>query len=195
MGSSGWRSRGYLPHFDSPEKLQLITFRLGDALPKHAIDQIVASIGALPEDRRKAEQQRRLQEWLDSGHGACYLRKPEIAGIVEDQLLLGDGSSYRLIEWTIMPNHVHALVEIEADVDMYVVVKRWKGPTAVLCNRLLGRKGTFWFPEYHDRFMRDEAHFRNTVRYIHLNPVKAGLCAHPADWPFGSARLRDWDVP
>ncbi|HWA82180.1 MAG TPA: transposase, partial [Fimbriimonadaceae bacterium] len=139
------------------------------------------------------EQQRRLQEWLDAGHGACHLRRPEIAAIVEDQLILEDSLSYRLIEWTIMPNHVHALVEIETEVDMFVVVKRWKGATAVSCNRLLGRNGRFWFPEYHDRFMRGEAHFRNTVRYIHMNPVKAGLCAHPVDWPFGSARFRDWD--
>ena len=192
MGSTGWRSRGYLPHFDSPEKIQMVTFHLADSLPEHAIEQIAAKLEDLPEGKRKIEQQRRLQEWLDSGYGACYLRRPEVAKIVEDQLLAGDGNSYRLIEWVIMPNHVHVLAEIEPAIEMWRVVKNWKGPTGVACNRVLDRTGTFWYREYHDRFMRDEGHFQNTVGYIHRNPVKAGLCSHPADWPFGSARLREW---
>jgi REP element-mobilizing transposase RayT len=44
--------------------------------------------------------------------------------------------------------------------------------------------------EYHDRFIRNEAHFRNAVQYIEENPVKAGLSRGAADWPFGSAQLR-----
>jgi hypothetical protein len=31
-----WHSRRYLPHFDSPETIQLVTFRLADSLPREA---------------------------------------------------------------------------------------------------------------------------------------------------------------
>lgn len=37
------------------------------------------------------------------------------------------------------------------------------------------------------RFIRNDDHFRNTVRYIGNNPVKAGLCKKPSEWPFSSA--------
>ena len=33
----------------------------------------------------------------------------------------------------------------------------------------------FWMSDYWDRFIRNEEHFNNTVRYILNNPVKAGL--------------------
>ncbi len=36
--AKGWHSRGYLPHFDSPEIVQFITFRLADSLPRSVVD-------------------------------------------------------------------------------------------------------------------------------------------------------------
>jgi hypothetical protein len=35
----GWHSRGYLPHLDTPDIIQSITFRLNDSLPKKVIDR------------------------------------------------------------------------------------------------------------------------------------------------------------
>ena len=36
MDHKGWHSRGYLPHFDSQDIVQFVTFRLADSLPKEA---------------------------------------------------------------------------------------------------------------------------------------------------------------
>ena len=36
----GWRSRGYLPHFDSPGAVQHIVFRLADALPARILQEV-----------------------------------------------------------------------------------------------------------------------------------------------------------
>jgi|GEM_PF-3878898 len=94
----------------------------------------------------KIEKQRRLQAWLDAGYGECQLRRPEIAGVVEAQLLAGDEHTYRLIEWTIMPNHVHALVEIEPAVEMWKVVKSWKGPTGCPVTASWGEPGSSGSP-------------------------------------------------
>lgn len=33
----GWHSRGYLPHFDSPERIQHVIFRTAGSLPKEAL--------------------------------------------------------------------------------------------------------------------------------------------------------------
>jgi putative transposase len=42
-------------------------------------------------------------------------------------------------------------------------------------------------PEYFDRYMRDDHQLAATQAYIEANPVKAGLCGEPSDWPYSSA--------
>ena len=44
--------------------------------------------------------------------------------------------------------------------------------------------------DYFDRFIRDLDHLYDCRAYIRNNPVKAGLCAKPEDWPFSSAGVR-----
>ena len=34
----GWYSRGYLPHCDEPGRVQFITYRLHDSMPKEVLD-------------------------------------------------------------------------------------------------------------------------------------------------------------
>ena len=36
----------------------------------------------------------------------------------------------------------------------------------------------------------DEAYVEDTCEYVFMNPVRAGLCDHPADWRWSGARLR-----
>src|SRR3981081_4088405 len=97
MDHKGWHSRGYLPHFDSQDVVQFVTFRLADSLPQEAVVKLRGA--ARPESLR--------DELLDQGWGACWLRSDSIARIVEDAFLVFDGERYRLHAWTIMPNHVH----------------------------------------------------------------------------------------
>jgi REP element-mobilizing transposase RayT len=191
MEPQGWRSRNYLPHLDNPDRIQVLTIRLADSIPKRAIEQIEAEVRGFPEEKRESEHRRRVEKWLDKGHGACWLRRPDCANVVEQALLAGDGVDYILIEWVIMPNHVHALVKLRDGYSLSDLFKTWKGPTALYCNRLVGRSGTFWFREYHDRFIRNEAHFTNAVAYIRQNPLKAGLCVEARAWPYGSARYAE----
>ena len=89
-----------------------------------------------------------------------------------------------------MPNHVHVLVEINAEYQLSQIVHSWKSFTAKEANRILGTSGRYWQPDYFDRFIRDDAHYVNAVAYIHQNPVKAKLVTKPEDWPYGSAASR-----
>jgi putative DNA methylase len=70
------------------------------------------------------------------------------------------------------------------------VVHSWKSFTAHAANRLLGRAQRFWAPEYFDRYMRDDTQLAGTRAYIEANPVKAGLCNDPTEWPYSSASFR-----
>ena len=177
---SGWHSRGFLPHFDSPDVPQFITFRLADSLPAGAGEAL----------RDAAHATVVLDDALDRGLGACWLGRPEMAAIVEDALLAFDGEHYRLIAWCVMPNHVHVLIEAIAGRRTGSVVGSWKRYTARQANSLLGRRGAFWQEDYWDRFVRDKNHLMATIDYIERNPVAAGLATATEDWRWSSARQR-----
>jgi REP element-mobilizing transposase RayT len=184
LGFRGWHSRGYLPHFDARGVLQMITYRLHDAMPASRRHEWAELLKIEDERARRIK----IEEYLDAGHGECHLRQQKIASVIQENLLRFDGIRYRLLAWVIMPNHVHTLIEIQ-ETPLATIVRSWKSYTANEANRLLGRAGTFWQPEYFDRYMRDQEHLAKAIRYIENNPVKARLVRLPAEWPFGSAHL------
>ncbi|MBS0540349.1 MAG: transposase, partial [Proteobacteria bacterium] len=117
------------------------------------------------------------------------LRRPDVAEVVEDAFLTFDGERYRLLAWTVMPNHVHVLFSPLPSFSLGTIVGSWKRYTARKSNELLGRTGIFWQADYWDRFIRNDEHFAATVGYIDNNPVKAGLADDARLWPWGSARF------
>jgi REP element-mobilizing transposase RayT len=188
-----WHHRGYLPHFDEAGVIQHVTFHWGDALAKGALERMQRLVDGLPEGDRHTELRRRIEQWLDIGHGSCPLRDPELADGVQKTLLHFDGERYELYAWAIMPNHVHALLACRPGYEMGKIVWGWKSFTGRLISSRLqggdgGRRGrTLWGREYFDRFIRGERHYGYVVRYIHENPVKARLVAKAEDWPWSSA--------
>ena len=161
----------------------MINFRLADALPSQFLEQLEQTV----EKEDDPERRKRIEAYLDAGHGSCILRDCRIGGLVEEALLHFDGKRYQMIEWVVMPNHVHTLVEIHPDSLLPDVLQSWKSFTAHEANRILDKSGKFWEEEYFDRYIRDAKHFENAVRYIRENPVTAGLVAKAEDWEFSSA--------
>lgn len=184
-----WRSRGYLPHFDQPHFVQSIMIRLGDALPTNLLLKWRCELAHLPAGTREIELRSRIEDHLDAGHGACLLLRPEIGRLVEDALLLFDGSRYRLLAWCVMPNHVHVVVEILPGWEVGPLAHAWKSDTGNEANKLLGRRGGFWQGDHSDRAVSDGFHLESALRYVEDNPVKAGLVPTPGAWPFSSARF------
>ena len=181
----GWHSRGYLPHFDSPETIQFVTFRLADSLPRAVIEALQAEADAV----------QRIDHELDGGFGACLLRRPEISELVQDALLHFDDDRYRLLAWCLMPNHVHVVIEILGNHSLSDIVRSWKSFTSRRANIQLGRSGPLWHADYFDRYIRDEEHLARTIEYVEQNPVKAGLSAASTEWLWSSARLRSTSKP
>ncbi len=130
---------------------------------------------------------RRIEQYVDAGHGACHLRDPRIARLVQEALLHFDAQRYRLLAWVVMPNHVHGLLETWEGFPLHAIVRLWKSFTAREATTLLNRRGAFWQVDYFDRYSRNEAHWQRVVAYIHENPVKAGLVGRAEEWVWGSA--------
>ena len=178
--SGGWRSRGYLPHFAGPGVQQVVSWHLADSLPADVAARLAASAD-------EAEIRKRYEAYLDAGHGACCLRDPWCAAVVQDALLHFDAERYRLLAWVVMPNHVHVLVEPLRGHSLAAIMQSWKRHTALLINRRLGRTGALWRREYWDRYIRDARHYAAAVAYVENNPVQAGLVETAMAWPWSSA--------
>jgi REP element-mobilizing transposase RayT len=177
--------RGYLPHYDGGPIMQFVTFRLADSLPQKVIDRY-----GLELERKlinEIEYHRKVDRFLDEGNGAVHLKNEAIARCIGETLHKFHGEKYKLYSWVIMPNHVHVLFTPNDGYTLAEIMHSIKSFTAKYANRVLGRSGRFWSPEYFDRYIRDRAHFDKTIAYIENNPVKAGLCESPEQWEFGSA--------
>lgn len=190
----GWHSRGYLPHLDAPGEIQALTFRLADALPAKVVTGWKNELDRQTDARERGEKLRKMiARYEDTGYGDCLLRIPACAGALQEALTHFDGIRYHLLEWCVMPNHVHVLIRCESGFPLGGIVKSWKTFTARRINEATGKKGSVWARDYHDRFIRDLDHLADSRAYIRNNPVKAGLCKKPEDWPWSSAAWRKPD--
>jgi REP element-mobilizing transposase RayT len=181
-----WYSRGYLPHFDDGISPQFVTMRLFDSLPQKVLDEWRGELKSLGNEG-EIERRKRIEKYLDLGYGSCFLREKKVAEMMQNSLLFHDGAKYKLIAWTIMPNHVHFLMTRFAGFEMEEIMHSIKSYTAHEANKILKRAGNFWQHESFDRFIRSAEHFANVVKYIERNPVKAGLCERKTDWIYSSA--------
>ena len=94
-GFRGWHQRDYLPHFDAP----FVTFQLPDSFPVTRRTEFETIL----KEPDNSVKRRKLEAWLDRGHGECWLRRWEVAEIVGKILLEADGRDYRMQAWVVMP--------------------------------------------------------------------------------------------
>ena len=84
----------------------------------------------------------------------------------------------------IMPDHVHAIIELGASQTLAKVLHSLKRFTAREINKHLSRDGKFWQSEYRDWGIRNTAALNRMIRYCYANPVRKGLVAAARDYPY-----------
>lgn len=161
MEHIGWTSRGRIPHCDAADLIQHITF---------------STVGEGDDTERE--------------FSVRLLDRPEAAFVVQNALLHFDGQRYGTWAWCVMSNHVHVVAQQSDGWPLASIVHSWKSFTANKINEIHGRKGAVWQRNYYDRYMRDNDQLMGAIHYVEQNPVKAGLVATAAEWPWSSARHR-----
>ena len=96
-------------------------------------------------------------------------------------------SGLEILGYCLMTNHVHLVAIPERDCTLQLVLGRTHGRYAQYANAQLAQQGHFWKNRFFSCAL-DESHLWVALRYIERNPVRAGMVAKPADWPWSSAR-------
>jgi putative transposase len=140
---------------------------------------------------------------------SCYRRLPLLASARAKNLfakILGvvrDRHGFALLGYVVMPEHIHLLISEPAKGTPSTVMQVLKQ----LVSRRLRRKPRknvssqqlrlpfrhahdflpqFWQPRFYDFNVWSQTKFVEKLQYMHMNPLKRKLVAHPRDWPWSS---------
>ena len=91
-----------------------------------------------------------------------------------------------VIAFCLMSNHYHLLVRSERGT-LSKAMKRIQSDYVRWFNRRHKRDGPLFRGRFKSRPVTSVAYFLVAIHYIDHNPVEAGLCDHPYDYPWGSA--------
>ena len=105
-----------------------------------------------------------------------------------------------VLAYCLMPNHYHLLIYIKAEHDFgRKVMMPFVTSYTKAINAQEKRVGPLFQGRFKSIHVDDEAYLLNLTRYIHRNPVDAGLVDRPQDWPYSSyldyVGLRDGSLP
>ena len=99
--------------------------------------------------------------------------------------------------WVVLPDHIHAVWTLPSGDDDFST--RWrliktffarglpKTEQLSRVRRADGERG-IWQRRFWEHAMRDDEDYAAHMDYVHFNPVKHGLVASPADWPYSTFR-------
>ncbi len=109
---------------------------------------------------------------------------------------------FKLIGYVIMPDHVHLILNpIECDISL--IMRKLKGKSAKLILdhlreqdqplnslelHIQDRSYAVWLKDFSSIDLSSHKFIRQKLGYIHMNPVRGGLCDHPAKWEWSSYR-------
>jgi putative transposase len=95
--------------------------------------------------------------------------------------------AWRCHSYCLMGNHYHLLVDTPNS-DLPEGMRDLNSAYATRFNTANESDGHVFQGRYHARTVRSDEHALQVARYIPLNPVRAGLCPAPEDWPWSSYR-------
>jgi putative transposase len=126
--------------------------------------------------------------------GKRGVRRTEIYASPGDYELFGSifGRVVERLEWRchtycLMPNHYHLLVETPAP-NLSAGMQRLNSTYAQWFNELYGLSGHVFERRFYSRLIESSYDLFELVRYIVLNPVRAGLGEEASDWAWSSYR-------
>jgi putative transposase len=88
--------------------------------------------------------------------------------------------------YVFMPDHWHALIAPAQNDTLPNMMDAVKVASMRRVNTRRDKRGPLWQPRYYDEVVWTVKQCRDSLHYMHLNPVVAGLVSRPEDWKWSS---------
>jgi putative transposase len=98
------------------------------------------------------------------------------------------------LAYCLMPNHFHLVVETPGG-ELSDAMKGLNGRYSLRFNRRYSREAHLFRNRFGAVAQESDDQLRWTLRYTVLNPVRAGLCGDPSQWPWSSYRASAGETP
>ena len=92
---------------------------------------------------------------------------------------------YRILAYCLMGNHLHLLMK-EGTEGLEQTFKRIGAKFVYWYNAKYQRTGHLFQDRFKSEVVEDERYLCTVIRYIHQNPLKAGICTKLEDYPYSS---------
>ncbi len=94
-------------------------------------------------------------------------------------------SGYKVFAYCLMSNHIHILLKVEKE-ELDLIMKRIAGSYVYWYNWKYHRVGHLFQDRFKSEPVEDDAYFLTVLRYIHQNPMKAGIVKGIDDYQYSS---------
>lgn len=92
----------------------------------------------------------------------------------------------RVFNYVVMPSHIHLMVEPIGQTPLDRIMHDFCLAVARDYNKRRQRGGHFWRQRYRSHIIDDDRYALACLRYLHRNPVAAGLVQKMDDWPWSA---------
>lgn len=182
--------RRNLPHFYFPERTYFITSRLKNSLSNKLLIRLHNKYPDISTNPSKERRYYLNKLYFADYDNALHNSKKnkiklfgELGSIVLNAIKFYDNKDYKLIAATVMPNHFHFLASMNEEArSIEKIMHSIKRYSAKEINFIVNKTGALWQSESYDHVVRDEKEMQNILKYILLNPVKAGLVESWDEW-------------
>ncbi len=194
--------RRNMPQWQPSDGVFHLVMRLHGSLPKKVLLQLQREYQQRLDELRQADLSEqeckaairqeqafyfgKFDALLDGSQtGPFWLKETQIATIVQDCFLYWhDKQRYKLVAFTVMPNHVHAIL-YKIRCPLFRITQTIKTYTGKQANEILHRHGQhFWQRETYDHLIDDRKEFTNQVQYVLKNAEKAGFVQNWEEWGY-----------
>ena len=94
-------------------------------------------------------------------------------------------SGYKIFAYCLMSNHIHLLLKVEKE-NLDLIIKRIASSYVYWYNWKYHRSGHLFQDRFKSEPVEDDVYFLTVIRYIHQNPIKAGLSKSIDEYKFSS---------
>ena len=121
-----------------------------------------------------------------NNRSACFYADEDYLFYLDNLKLQAEQHGCAVHAWCLMTNHVHLLVTPSKPESASLMMKGLGQRFVQYINRTYARSGTLWEGRFRSCLLQEEDYVLACYRYIEMNPVRASMVEHPAEYRWSS---------